>query len=835
MAAASSTLAAAAARKTVGRPFGRFQLQRVLGEGAQATVWLGFDQRLEREVAVKLMHSGASVDAVAVGEWLREARSVSRLTHSNIVPVFEADVLDGQPYLVFEYVAGPTLAQLVKSRGALPAQEAAGLVLGMLDALHAAHGAGVVHRDLKPSNVLVASSGRARVMDFGIAGRLHDPGSRDEILGTPGYMSPEATRGGLPTAAMDLFSVGVMLAELLSGRRLIAERDPHLAMQRVAHEDLALPADLPAEADDALRGLLRRALERDPERRWQSAADFRAALQAWLTPAPPAADAAAGATHGGNGNGTLDFLLRRMRHKSDFPALSESVSRIQSVANSEGQSVSALSGEILKDVALTNKLLRLVNTANYSHAAGGISTVSRAVALVGFAGIRNMAMSLVLLEHMNDKAQAAQLKEEFLRSLLAGMLASELGASVPASEEAYLGALFQNLGRLLTEYYFPEEARQVRGIVAGAGAAGAGAVSDATASARVLGMSFEMLGLGVAKVWGLPATLQACMRVPQGEPPSRPPADAAEQTRWLTFAANQIADTLLRAEPEQADGQVAQVARRYARSLGLTAAQIESASAAAQLKLAQAVQAMKLSVPANSLANRLFVRPAPEADAEAETLREQHLDLELATQTLKASPPTLAEPPTRTLRLASPEAGPVAAPAAPVDACAVLTAGIQDVTNTLIENFKLNDVLRMILETMLRALAFRHVVFCLRDIRADALTGRLGFGDGAEAVTAAFRVPLKGSTDLFSAVSLKGADVLIADTSAPAIAARLPAWYRQSVNAPSFLLLPVQLAGAPLALIYAGHAHAGATLGERELSLLRTLRNQAVMAFKQTG
>ncbi|HZT56932.1 MAG TPA: protein kinase, partial [Burkholderiaceae bacterium] len=99
---------------------GRFALQRVLGEGAQASVWLGFDKRLEREVAVKLMRSDAAADPVAVGEWLREARSVSRLTHPHIVPVFEADMHGRQPYLVFEYVPGPTLAQHLKARGALP-------------------------------------------------------------------------------------------------------------------------------------------------------------------------------------------------------------------------------------------------------------------------------------------------------------------------------------------------------------------------------------------------------------------------------------------------------------------------------------------------------------------------------------------------------------------------------------------------------------------------------------------------------------------------------------------------------------------------------------------
>ena len=121
------------------------------------------------------------------------ARSLSRLTHPNIVPVFEADVHAQQPCQVFEYVAGPTLAQHVKAQGAQLAHPAAAMLLGVLDALEAAHAAGVVHRDLKLSNILIDVAGRARVMDFGIAARLHDPGNLDQVVGTPGYMSPEAT------------------------------------------------------------------------------------------------------------------------------------------------------------------------------------------------------------------------------------------------------------------------------------------------------------------------------------------------------------------------------------------------------------------------------------------------------------------------------------------------------------------------------------------------------------------------------------------------------------------------------------------------------------------
>jgi transcriptional regulator with GAF, ATPase, and Fis domain len=170
------------------------------------------------------------------------------------------------------------------------------------------------------------------------------------------------------------------------------------------------------------------------------------------------------------------------------------------------------------------------------------------------------------------------------------------------------------------------------------------------------------------------------------------------------------------------------------------------------------------------------------------------------------------------------------------NAAEVMAAGIQDITNSMVETFKLNEVLRMILETMFRALGFRRVIFCLKDPKTEVLSGRFGLGDKSEQVSAAFKVSLKTPSDLFAAVCLKGADTLISDATMPTIATRLPAWYRQSVNAPAFLLLPLMMKGAPFALIYADKATPGAIeLGERELSLLRTLRNQAVMAFKQAG
>jgi hypothetical protein len=153
------------------------------------------------------------------------------------------------------------------------------------------------------------------------------------------------------------------------------------------------------------------------------------------------------------------------------------------------------------------------------------------------------------------------------------------------------------------------------------------------------------------------------------------------------------------------------------------------------------------------------------------------------------------------------------------------------------DNFKLNEILRMVLETMFRGLGFRRVVFCLRDPKTETLTGRFGLGEGVDKLAPAFRIPLKagtGTPDLFTAICGKGMDILIADATTEQMQSRLPAWFRQQVGAPTFLLLPLAMKGATFALIYADKARAGGIeVGEKELSLMRTLRNQAVMAFRQ--
>ncbi len=795
---------------------GRFELRKVLGQGAQSTVWLAFDPRLEREVAIKVMRPGSGSDAQAVAQWLDEARSVGRVKHPNIVPVYEADIQGPHPYLVFEYIAGNTLDQLLKQRGAIGPHEAVALMMDVLDAVAVAHAAGVIHRDLKPSNILVDGAGRARVMDFGIAARIRDNSQTDPAVphaGTVGYLSPEAANGASPAASMDIFSAGVVLAELLLGRPLIEERDPHRAVYRVAHEQLVLPDDASPDIDDRLRAIVARALAREPDQRFSSAQAFQQELEQWSKP-----EATVAPSESGGASSTLDFLLRRMRHKSDFPALSDSVVRIQSMANSETESVNSVTNQILKDVALTNKLLRMVNSAHYAHR-GSINTVSRAVNLVGFNGIRNMALSLVLLEHMQDKGHASQLKEEFLRCLMAASIGGELCPVAAEGEEAFIGAMFQNLGRLLVQFYFPEEAAQIRNLVQSP----RDPQTEAAAAVTVLGLSLEDLGVGIAKAWGLPPGMQRCMHKPTSAPPTHAPVDATERIRWIATASNEMADVLLHSDPKELDARLQGVTRKYAAAMGVSSKDVQAATVTARQKLIELAAAMEIRVKPGSAAAKLLAAPGT-GNAAAAKERPAGETQGLAAFELHATNTAMADgaanPPPKDMRVTD-----------------TLTAGIQDITNAMVEDFKLSDVLRMILETMLRAMHFDHIIFCMRDAKTETMIGRFGLGNGVEAHVKSFQSKLKGGTpDLFAVVCNNGTDTMISDATLPRLAQRLPPWYHKGLNASAFLLLPLMIKGAPFGLIYADKKTRGALeLDDKELALLRTLRNQAVMAFKQSS
>ncbi len=774
----------------------RYTLRRLLADNDLASIWHGLDSQSGREVRVKLVKPGRDVDAAQMASWIQRVNQLSHLTHPVIVPLRDVGVLEGQPYLISNWVEGQTLAERMTLPVAVPARKAVGWMLEVLDALVLAHSAGQVHSRLHPGNLLIDDVGRLHLLDFAVPIRVTDA---DAHAAQTRALAPWWPIGHAEAkvrhADADIHAVGMMLYCLLSVRRTPPGEGGDAAG--------LLPADKAEGSDDELRAIVLAAVAADVDLRYASAQVFRAKLAQWsglsganLVPAEP--------VESGAKDGALERLLRRMHQNEDFPAMTHAVSRIQAMAASDSESVGAVADEILKDVALSNKLLRVVNSAYYARG-GGISTISRAVTLIGFNGLRNMAMGLVLLEGMQDKAHADVLTGEFLRALTAASIARELTGSNRDGEETFIGAMFQDLGRLLAMYYFPKEASQVQTLQH----ASAGKLSEDSASTRVLGLSYAALGLGVAKLWDLPADIRRYMHKPVGEPPARPAADAQDQLRWTALAANQLADTLLQEDSQRRTEQLDAVRKRFARVLGATPTEMQVAMETARSKVVDLAAAMELQTIPGSIAARLLQAQSTAAPNAGETDPDGPASVAM---------PTLDGACSRNLSIDD-----------------KLAAALRDIDKALAQGSALKDVLLMVLVTLQKAVGLSHAVFCMRDPKTDSMIGRFGVGGGVDAILQAFRVPLgAGASDLLQAVCARGADTWIANAATSHLTARLPAWYLQKVRATALLLLPMRLNDKPFALIYAGMLDQVApTLTERQLASLRLLRDRAQQALRQ--
>jgi eukaryotic-like serine/threonine-protein kinase len=263
---------------------GRYEVGRTLGRGGMADVYLARDQALGRPVAVKVLSNGLDGDATSRERFLREARLAARLSHQNVVKVFDAGEADGKPYIVMEYVPGRTVDELLKRRRRVSPPEAIDLVAQACEGIQHAHEHGLIHRDVKPGNLLVRDDGCVKVVDLGIARAAGSTRltQRGTILGTAAYLAPEQAAGEDVTAAADVYSLGAVLYQLLTGRPPYEfDSLAELAAKQTAGE-IVPPRDLDPSIPDRLEAVTMRALARDPRFRPASAAELGAELRASL-------------------------------------------------------------------------------------------------------------------------------------------------------------------------------------------------------------------------------------------------------------------------------------------------------------------------------------------------------------------------------------------------------------------------------------------------------------------------------------------------------------------------------------------------------------------------
>jgi len=859
----------------IGRQIGNYVIERALGRGGMAVVYLAKHPTLGREVAVKLLSSEYQGDADLNRRFLQEARVTANFRHPNIVEIYDLGEVEGRAYYTMERLVGLDLASQLARKGRLSPREVAAYFEQICAALGAAHEVGVVHRDLKPANVFVVEQDplHVKLMDFGIAkvseARSTSETRRGEVLGTPAYMSPEQALGNVQniTVRTDLYALGIIGYEMLTGQ-LPFQSESDLLLLTMQIRDLPRPIlELAPETPRAMAELLERCLAKDPYERPESAAAVARELLRACQPAresvvalPRAAERVASEpvaapvqraqsqatepapllavppaeplhvvvpgvvaslpaqpsgpkpsarqpswllseiTDGPPGMLTLtsedskvlDKLLRRMQRRADFPAFLNNVTEISRRADADADySAQQLSESILKDFALTAKLLRMVNGLYASRFGGRVFSVNQAVMILGFDSVRSMALGVSIYKQPGqgmagvEKEKRAgrfhdQLADEAIGALISGEIARVLAhhANIRDSELAMMCAMFRNLGQQLVMEYLPDEYQKILEIAEVEG------VSRVAATQRVLGTTLPKVALGVAERWCLPKLMRAAMA-------QNPKADdllLRDEDRLSALAklSNDLCHIVATADRQDYKLGIQRLLALHKRLLSLQEKDLSAL----------------IGTVCKSFETRYSALFGPYHKKSRFLFNARGITGEAGPAERKVSAPPSAEELERIARC------------------------VQHLSDGLQKKQPSEPLLAEALQKIAPALDARRVILLTQSTDRKELEVRLCVGEDAKVLRSQFRVPISHGADIFSATLRSGKNVVIEDALGPAVMRKLPQRYFEAIGSPALGLYVCASRGYPTALLLVdadsaeylpSHERVSATRGLREL------------------
>ena len=776
----------------------RFIIKDILGKGAQGIVYLAEDPSLNRQVAIKAVSLRDDFQQQqTIDSLLQEARTVSQLQHANIVTIYDVGSYQLKPYMVLEYVTGETLQSLIHQQ--LPWQQKIKIIRDVLTGVSAAHQRGIIHCDLKPANIMITSEGQAKVADFGLA-LLADAQQQDSdmLIGTPQYMAPEYIETHKHQTVSDVFSLGLIFYELLTGQRAVDGADVYQLLNAIANQPIQAPSTLNQNIDERLDALIMKALEKDPQNRYQNASEMLKAFEnsLALSEAEQQTD---------NADATVQFLLRRMNHKKDFPVFSRTISILNRASSSETESLSTVSNAILKDISLTNKILRIVNSAYYHRGGGKISTISRAVVMLGINPVKNLAVSLMLFEHLQNKMQAHQLMEDSVSSLFSALMANDLARSsnIKQHEEAFLCALLQKLGKLLVRFYLHEESLAIDKQIE------QNNLEENTAALKILGTSYHKLGMAVAREWGFPDQIISSMQ-PLDQAQINNKGKPVDKLRLIAQFSNQLSDALKLPGAEQGKA-INELTAQYGKVLDIDQKKVDQLIGDSQKELTNFAKLINFNLSKSKFYQQL-TGDETEAGAAKAASTSDVFDEDDTIHVLEERA-SLEEDQQNSEK--------------------ALTDGIQDITNTLTSDYTINQVMQMILETIYRAMPGTRVLLGLRNKVSNRIEGKFGYGEDVDNLIRHFSIPLAYQADVFHIAFKNNVDIKIDDSKDDKIKEKIPDWYHQKVGSKFFIIFPIVIKHSPVAVIYIDSCESQSiTISDNQLSLLKTLRNQAILAIK---
>lgn len=494
-------------------------------------------------------------------------------------------------------------------------------------------------------------------------------------------------------------------------------------------------------------------------------------------------------------------LMHKVCGDEDMFALGASVAQVVQMASSDDQGTHELAYYVLSDPALTQRILRLSNTAQYRTASGtNVTTISRAISLLGFDNVKTTALAMLLVDALSNSAHEQSVKLELMTSLCASLVGRIMARHSPyqGAEEASIGALFKNLGPLLVASHEHERYREINAL------AGSGEHTIAQASQMILGCTYDTLSEAVMGEWNIPDVIvRSLAPLPPG--PLKVAANRAEWIRQVASFGYDLSRLMSRSFDPKASNEGRTLQARYGTALDLDSDKLAELIDTVQAEMTSLLESMNMEPPP-----RFVAPPEPEADGLPNVLL-------LATMGGEA-----------------PGAAGFHPSGKPLNARDLLLAGVQDVTQMRASgNSKVNELILAVLETLYRSLGFRFATVCLKDARAGQYRARLAFGDDHARRQAGFVFPAASTRDLFHLAMENDADLMIADTTTPKIRDLLPAWHRQLLpDAKSFIVLPLVVGKVQLGLFYADRTQvAPEGVPADETSLIKALKGQILVAL----
>ena len=592
---ASHSESSAQPRGAAVRWFGRLQLLKLLGKSERTMAWRVADPRSGQELMLVLPRVQPA-DAASLERWNQSIRQASRLNHPQLAAAVESGVQDGWPYVAYDPRDTATVAERLPARG-LPGLEAAGWITQVLQGLAYAHEAGIGHHDLQPHLVLVTDSGQVRVAGLGVACEMVAAGSAATAT------ESGALRSQRDAAERDVLACGLLLHSLLTGQPALEEADFGRVIARMppwGREIVRLPWTTGQPVPEPLRAIVNRATDRQERQRYRNARTLLRALEGWQN------------TEASTGGGPLALLADKLRTAGVMPASPGGAERAARVALMERERTIELAEAVLEDLALSFELLRLVNSAQVRGVqitgSGPVLTVRRAIAMLGMDGVRRAALALRPWPGPLNEAGAADLQRLIDRCKRAGRVALVLRPAGYDAEVVYLITLLQNLGRLVVNYHFADEAQQIRRLMQPAPSPREGepedpGMSEEGAAFAVLGTDIESIGSAVARHWGLDDAVLAMVRRQPAATSPHAPGNDDEVLRTLASCANEAVDALAQPAPRVAAA-LTRVVSRYGRQFNFGVRELQAALQAPATSSLEATVAAQATTSAATMAGK---------------------------------------------------------------------------------------------------------------------------------------------------------------------------------------------------------------------------------------